>query len=270
MTTTTMVNSRPSSYENAPKPRRRRWTHSNTSAGLSTSCSSRRLPLRGPTMPSQPSPSPSNCEVIWLLLEALNAHQAATKRPISPENDIQNLEQLGTLGYILTLLKEVEPTPPLPPESTLTLQQRVERIQACYGLKECPQDKRPSPTTSKALIEPQNYDQPSTNHTNLGLDELHIGALFFTSRVFGHLFHKLPLGMGGEELSRSSLISLSMKAKYEWELMSLEHTYDSIPSKGPGRGGNNGVTSLCRLQDVLNRLCCKVNGLRAIGLDTYE
>ncbi|RSL76868.1 hypothetical protein CEP52_017761, partial [Fusarium oligoseptatum] len=111
-------------------------------------------------MPSRPSPPPSNYEVIWLLLETSNAHQAATQRPINSEDDTKNLKQSGTLGYILTLLKEAELTLPLPPESTLTLQQRVDRIQTYYCLKGCPQHEQLRPTTSKAPIEPQNYDQP--------------------------------------------------------------------------------------------------------------
>ncbi|KAI8648155.1 hypothetical protein NCS56_01547700 [Fusarium sp. Ph1] len=161
----------------------------------------------------------------------LHAHQAATQRPINPEGDIKNLERLGTSGFILTLLEDAESTLPLPSKSTLTPQQRVERIQTSYGLKECPQNERPKPTTSKALIEPQSYNQPSTGYTNPGLDELSIDALFFTLRTFGHLFRKFPLGMGDEEPSQSSLISLYLEAIYLWEFGSLVHTYAS----GPGQ-----------------------------------
>ncbi|RSL45449.1 hypothetical protein CEP54_014259 [Fusarium duplospermum] len=180
-----MVNTRRKCYGNAPQPRKRPpKRRDQRSAGLSTTYSSQRLPLRFPTMPSRPSPSPSNDGVTWLLLETLNAHQAATQRPINPEGDIKNLEQLGTSGFILTLLEDAESTLPSPSKSTLTPQQRVERIQAHCGLEECPQNEQPKPKTSTALIEPQSYNQPSTDYKNQDLREFPADVLFLVSRMF--------------------------------------------------------------------------------------
>ncbi|RSL76217.1 hypothetical protein CEP52_017801 [Fusarium oligoseptatum] len=152
---------------------------------------------------SNSSPPPSNHEVTWLLLETLNTHQAATKRPISPENDIQNLEQLGTSDYILTLLKEVEPTLPSPPSRNLTLERRVKRIQDHYQLAECPQYERPNLKASEALIQLQHSQSLSADYENWSpdepRDEAPLHALFFASRAFGGLCCKLPPDMSHED-----------------------------------------------------------------------
>ena len=280
--------------------------------------------LHSQRLPALKSIIPSYCEeTCRLLLETLNAHQAATKRPINPENDIKNLEQLGASNYILQLIMEAEKPLRWPSESTLTLQQRVERIQAYYGLKECPQHERPDLTASQALIQLQHSESLSADYENWSpdesLDEPPLHALFFASRAFGGLCCKLPPDMSHEDPCLPLLIPLcnwhdrhlkdTMKNQYKQDIEDLSLTYASIPFKRPAkpalrgtslvrpslrnstltrrqmnRIGCSNVSSMivearprettesqaCQLQDVLNRICCEVNGRRVIGLATYE
>ncbi|RSL42966.1 hypothetical protein CEP54_015288 [Fusarium duplospermum] len=180
-------------------------------------------------MPSRPPLVPLEFEVTWLLLEASNAHQAAFRETIRPEVEVNRLSLLGTSNYILELVEDVETALNLSPESTLTPQQRVERIQARSNLR---QYERPKPTTSKALTEPQSSHKPSTNSKNRGLDELPTDVLFLVSRVLGHQCYKLPPDMSGEDAYISSLILHYLKAKDTLEFRCL-YTHDSITSEKP-------------------------------------
>ncbi|KAJ4178783.1 hypothetical protein NW767_014776 [Fusarium falciforme] len=251
-------------------------------------------------MSRRPSSVPPSCEVTdRLLLETLNAHQAATQRTINPKDDTKNLGRLAISHYILKLLEDAESTLPLPSTCGLTLEQRVKRIQDHRNMRECPQHKRPDVTASQALIQLQHYENLSADYENWSpdepLDELPLHALCFASRAFGALYYKLPPDMSHEDPCLPLLIPLYdwhywclmgiMKNHYEQGIEDLFFTYGLIPPKEPDQVGAPeaqalgarlaGLNSdrlkdlLYRLQYVSNRTRYEVNCRRVIGLATY-
>ncbi|RSL77447.1 hypothetical protein BHE90_016705 [Fusarium euwallaceae] len=213
-------------------------------------------------MPSRPSPLPPSREVTQLLLETLNVHQAICPLLINPKDDIKNVDQLGTLDYISLLVATVETSLDSSlrcrrthqqhvSRSKLSLQQRVERIQDRYGLKECPQYERPDLTASQAFIQLQRYESLSADYENWSpdelLDESPLHALCFASRAFGALGYKLPPDMSHEDSCLPLLIPLYdwhdrrplgiMKNRCKQHIEELFHTYDSILLEEPDQVG---------------------------------
>ncbi|RSL81571.1 hypothetical protein BHE90_016948 [Fusarium euwallaceae] len=218
--------------------------------------------LRSSTTPNRPSPLTPGCEEDWLLPKALNVHQAIFPHLISPKDDIEKLNQLGTLEYISTLVEAAENSLDSSPgyklthqervsRSKLSLQQRVERIQDRYGLKECPQYERPDLTASQAFIQLQRYESLSADYENRSphelIDEPSLHALCFASRAFGALCYKLPPDMSRKDLCLSLLIPLYdqhcqrpmgiLKNHYKQDLRTLFQGYDSILPQEPDQVG---------------------------------
>ncbi|KAJ3454317.1 hypothetical protein MRS44_018211 [Fusarium solani] len=216
-------------------------------AGPSTVFHLQRLPA-SKFNDAEPTIIRSYCEETYrLLLKTLNAHQAATQRTINPEDDTKNLRRLAISHYILKLLEDAESTLPLPPSCSLTLEQRVKRIQGHYHMVECPQYERPGLTASQALIQLQHSESLSADYENWSpdepLDEPRLHALFFASRAFGGLCCQLPPNISHEDPCLPLLISLydwhdrhlknTMKSHYKQDIENLFCTYASIPFKRP-------------------------------------
>ncbi|KAI8710502.1 hypothetical protein NCS52_01567300 [Fusarium sp. LHS14.1] len=194
----------------------------------------------------------SYCEETYrLLLETLNAHQAATQRTINPNDDTKNLGRLAISHYILKLLEDAESTLLLPSSCGLALEQRVKRIQGHRNMRECPQHKRPDVTASQALLHLRRYESLNADYENGSPDEppdeppLH--SLCFASRAFGALYYKLPPDMSHEDPCLPLLIPLYdwhywcligiMKNHYEQGIEDLFRNYDSILPKEPDQVG---------------------------------
>ncbi|KAH7237843.1 hypothetical protein B0J15DRAFT_503008 [Fusarium solani] len=214
--------------------------------------------LRSSTIPNLPSPLTLGCEETRLLLETLNVHQAIFPLPISPKDDVKNLEQLGPLKYISMLVVAVENSLDSSSRHTLTRQQRVKSIQNRCGLIECPQHERPDLTDSQALDVLQHDGSLGADYESLIADYENrspdgpppIGASIFTSRAFGGLYHKLPPDVSYEEPCLPLLISVyrehHRRLEYccKWETQSLLHTYDSIRSRNSDQVSALGVQAL--------------------------
>ncbi|RMJ04966.1 hypothetical protein CDV36_014365 [Fusarium kuroshium] len=263
-------------------------------AGPSTVFHSLRLPALK-FNDAEPTIIRSYCEEMYrLLLETLNAHQAATQRTINPKDDTKNLRRLAISHYILKLLEDAESTLPLPSSCGLTLEQRVKRIQDHLNMRECPQPKRPDVTASQALNQLQHYKNLGADYENWSpdepLDEPPLHALCFASRAFGALHYKLPPDMSHEDPCLPLLIPLYnwhywhliiMKNHHEQCTEDLFFTYGLIPLKETDQVGAPEAQALDArlaglnsdpLKDLLYRLqyvSYEVNGPRVIGLATY-
>lgn len=169
--------------------------------------------LHSQRLPALKSIIPSYCEeTCRLLLETLNAHQAATRRIINPKDDTENLERLATSHYILKLIEDAESTFPLSSSYGLMLEERVKRIQDILNMWECPQPERPNVTASQALIQLQRSESLSADYKNWSpdepIDEAPLHVLFFASRAFGGLSCKLPPNINHKDPCLSLLVLL--------------------------------------------------------------
>ncbi|RSL52210.1 hypothetical protein CEP51_015096 [Fusarium floridanum] len=221
-----MVNTRCSRRRVVTQSRERSSRRTRKSVLLQPSFRSERQ-VRSSMIPNRPSPLTLGREDTRLLLETLNVHQAIFPLPISPKDDVKNLDQLGPLKYISMLVVAVENSLDASSRRTLTrqqrdsrsnlpLQQRVESIQNRCDLIECPQHERPDLTDSQALNVLQHDGSLGADYESLIADYENrspdgpppISASIFASRAFGGLYHKLPPDVSHEEPCLPLLISV--------------------------------------------------------------